>query len=626
MTTIPHGRAMNLSKYSGLIVLFLLVCGGYIAAQTDRDKPSVRLQMEDRKAVRDYRPDDLALVRALIGRGAHISAANLLEDMYAADPGNTEVINLLLNCYFELKAYQKAEILLQRQLEAFPFAFQYHARLLDVYLKIGVDSLIDSQIKNTLEKFPGNPDIYRSIVKKLTRFGYDDQALNMIKLGRQEFENDLLFALESASLHEIKGSYYDAVMEYFKSISDDTLTLPKVDRKMASLIRFPGAPPDVINALRDLLDTLPDNTYALKRLQEAYILNNQLAEAFEITMSLDSLTKSNGVELFIYMRQCRERKLYDQVIKIAEYIDERGFDEHPFADYKFYYAEALVELGMYSEAISNYDDIVKGHKHGRDKADALLQIGNVYRYHLLNYDSARLYYDSVATFYLIDPANTSAWLEIAALYLVESKLDSAKAVFEYLKRKLQSTEQKELVAYNLAMIQFYQKEFNDADLAFRKIIVDYPRGFYVNDALINSLIIGDCLLLFPEVLSGYADALSFETRLMPDSVEARLKAIIEMGETPLIGLSMYKLADFYVRLTDTAHALATIDEMEKQYSDNYFYPYSLKLRGDIFLNSDDSKEKASGIYRNLLENYNSYPFVGEIREKLQKMETYQPSS
>jgi tetratricopeptide (TPR) repeat protein len=614
---------MRMNRYlTLLLVVFQITVAAHICASDESDKKDPGPIMERSQMPG---PLDFTLIRDLIRRGAFISAAGLLEDMYAQNPDNREIVKLLLGCYTELKAFPKAELLLKRQLEKSPFDYFYHERLLDVYLKLGIDSTIDGHIESIFERFPGNQSIYRAVIARLVDYGYGEKALGLIERGRQQFGNQSLFALERAALFETKGDYYAAVGEYMSAVRTDTTAVATADRKLASLIRHPGAAGEVIRALKDMVDSLPEDVYALKVLQEACTKDGRFEDAFDISIRVDSLTESKGMELFRYLTLCRERKLYDQVIRMSEYLDRKDFRKDIISEYKFFYAEALYRTGRYHDAVAVYSYIYDSYPQPRDKALALLEMGRIYRYGLNDLDSARVYFDSTVSSYNISPAHNAAWSEIARLHLVKGKLDSAEVVYRKLEKWSRSDQAREIVAYNLGMIQFYRKNFDEADLAFRKLITDFPRGFYVNDALINSLIIRDSKSAYAKPLSLYAEALYFEVRLMPDSVSVRFKTIIELGRTPLAGLSRYRLAGFYSGLGDTVNALQTIRRMEEESPDDYFYPYALKLKGDILRQDPAKREQAGEIYKELLEKYDSYPFVGEIRETLQKMELVQPA-
>jgi len=207
-TTVHHYRIMKPNNLSALIFIFtLLFCGTISYAQIEKRTVIPNLIMQDKKGSIGSKMDEMDLVRQMVTTGAYMSAADLLEDMYSRQPDNQEIVNLLLNCYTQLKAYPKAELFLKNKLEGNPFHMHFHERLLEVYLKMGEDSLIDNQIENMLGRFPGNSDIYQLVINKLTKQGFNEKASNLIDRGRAEFAFDNLFAIEAAARFGIRGDY-----------------------------------------------------------------------------------------------------------------------------------------------------------------------------------------------------------------------------------------------------------------------------------------------------------------------------------------------------------------------------------------------------------------------------------
>jgi len=618
---------MSSSFYRGLVGLVIIVFAALpAAAQTSGEDAPVRLVQPKQERAGQTADSDIAFIKQLMARGAYMTAAGLLEDEYNVSPGNREIINLLLNCYLELKAYPKAGMLLNRELEKNPDDFDYNEQLLVIHIRTGADSLVTRQLDSMLALFPDREQVYERLAGKLTENGLVDLAIEVIRRGREHFEDPYLFGIELATLLEIKREYYNSVMEYFRALHHDTTLAGGVDHRLGNLIRYPGASDDVIAALRDLLDTLPNNKYALGILQEAYVQEEMFEEAFDLTIALDSINGSGGKDIYIYLQRCRERQLHDQVIRMAEYIDSTFGDASMISEYRFFCAEALTGLSRFDEALDVLRQIYETFPMARDKARALLQAGQIYRYHLARHDTARRYYDSVISQFNIQPINYLTRVEIAELLIVQGRLDSARVNLEKLSERNVSDAQAEKIAYQLAMIHFYKKEFEKADEAFRTLVVRYPRGFYVNDALINSLIIGEAALGFEEALARYAEALFYEVRLMPDSVVARYSQIMDMDATPLGGLAAYQLADFYRENGDISEALAVVEKTSEEYPEDYFRPYCLKLQADIYFEDKGEAEEAASIYRRLLEEFGDYPFVGEVRQSLQRIQASLPAS
>ncbi len=563
--------------------------------------------------------DRLQTARLLIAQGSYISAVGMLEDIYSERPDDRQVIDLLYVGYTALKAYSKAEMLMKRELEKHPTDVVYNEQLLDLYMKMADDSLVNVQAHRIIDLFPGGKPVYEQVIRGLQANGYDDLGMEFIERARTEFNDPDMFILLAGNFYEVRRDYGKAVREYFRASKLDSLTAFEADRRMAALIRYPDAPDEVIDTLQGILTEIPSDTFALKFLSEAFIRQNKFAEAFESTVKLDSLTGGDGREVFNYMRRCRERGLYNEVVKVSEYLSRSKQEKSIPYNFNFYYAEALSKLGRTADAIGVYEKIERESPRPRDRAEALFQIGNVYRYELKNYDSARVYYDSTTTAYSFTSIRMMARMEIAGLYLVEGDLDKAQAEYEQLLGEKMLQDSQEQISYTLAMIQLFRKNYKDADVLFRKLISDYPRGVYLNDAIVTSLSIRESAEIHPNALSDYANAIYYEVRSMPDSAEAMLKSVIERGMTPLLGTSMYRLAANYMNHGKNDQALEVVEEMKKDYPDDYFYPYCLKIKGDIYLQDDSTRAEGVEIYKSILENYGNYPFVGEVREKLQEL-------
>ena len=576
------------------------------------------------------RLSEFNVIHTLMARGAYISAAGMLEDLYAQRPDDRNVTNLLLTCYIELKAYEKAEILLKRVLRKNPYDYQFRFQILELYLKSGRDSLITKEIDNILASFPGDKNVYTQLIDVLTRDGYPYPGIDLINRARTEFSDSSLFALKAASVYEIRGEYFEAVMEYFRAVggdlAGDSTALMEADRRLAALIRYPQAPPEVIRGLKAILAREPGNLFALKNLSEAYIKQGDYGEAFDVVVSIDSIAEMEGKELYGYLRKCHERKLYRQVIQAADYIERTYPDNSLLMSFKFFRAAAYRGLGEYLRALEDFNYVIEHSPNHRDQADALLSIGNIYRYDLIKYDSALIFYDSVLTHYrrYVQTA-TRADIEKAQMFMVQGELDRAEKTFLSIDSNRIHDDWREAIDFNLAMIEFYRKNFESADLKFRQHIQRYPRGFYLNDALLNSLIIGESVYMAPEALAEYSEALLFDFRLMPDSVESRLQLIIDRGESPLLGMAHYRLAGHYAGQNRETEALEIIDSFGSSYPDDYYLPYCLKLKADILSRHDENKEDAIEIYRSILTDYGDYPFTGEIRQQLQELENYRPA-
>lgn len=620
-----------------LLIVILIICAGFSTALGQKAVPKNDDALKPRpRRVNPFdslynsrkegvQIDRLETARRLIAQGAYISAVGMLEDIYSERPDDRQVVDLLFLGYTELKAYSKAEMLVKRQLDKYPTDIGFNQQLLDLYMKMADDSLVNDQAHKIIDRYPGSKSICEQVIRGLKQNGYEDLGMEFIKKARADFNDPDMFILLAGNFYEVRRDYGKAVREYYRASKLDSLTASEADRRMGALIRYPDSPGEVIDTLEAILAVNPADTFALKFLSEAFIRQREFSEAFESTVKLDSLTGGDGRQVFNYMRRCRERGLYNEVVKVSEYLSRNREKKNIPYNFHFYYAEALSHLGRTSDAIAVYEKIERESPRQRDRAEALFHIGNVYRYDLKDYDSARVYYDSTMNSYGYTGIRMLARMEIAGLYLVQGDLDKAQEEYEKLLGEKMLQDNQERISYTLALIQLFRKNYKDADVLFRKLISDYPRGVYLNDAIVTSLAIRESAEMHPNALGDYADAIFYEVRLMPDSAEAMLKSVIERGMTPLLGTSMYRLAANYMNHGKEDRALDVVEKMGRNYSEDYFYPYCLKIKGDIYLRDESTRAEGVEIYKSILENYGNYPFIGEVREKLQELSGYLPA-
>jgi len=149
--------------------------------------------------------------------------------------------------------------------------------------------------------------------------------------------------------------------------------------------------------------------------------------------------------------------------------------------------------------------------------------------------------------------------------------------------------------------------------------VDYPRGFYVNNALQLILVIDEAGEN-QEILENFSQALWFLDRQMPDSTRLRFNEIANTPGGALADIALYRLAGLDLEGADTLSALGYIERLITEFPESYYLPFGMKIKADIYVLDENKTEEAKNLYRHLLENYGTYPFISKIRDKLRQLE------
>ena len=558
------------------------------------------------------------LARQLINQKDYHGAAALLEPLFSKIPNHTLIYNLLRQCYDKLGYLPKISDLANRMIEEYPNECRYRLDLARVQVQMqGPQSGLESFYKAAqLAKTDGD---YLNVTNSMMSAGFAEEALTLIESLKEKIVNPSSFALQRGILLEAQRLYHEAVLAYLPLLADTTRDAVTAERRLLALLEFPASSEQVEATLLEGIKT-SSNLHGLKALAAYYLKIGRLDEALTYTLQLDSLQELNGQALIRFMRSCRERRQYALAISMGEYFFDHYHQSPVMTEAYLVYADALTQIGRYDDAIAVYENLVTYSPRVQDQGEGLYYIGMVYLDHLTDYDAARTYFDSVVTHYQRGVGYIRSHVARPYCDLRQGDLVAARADFLKLTQMRLHEDMAEEVDYRLAVIDFCRHDFDSASVELQRLMVDYPRGFFVNDAM-RLLMVMDRIGENESLMSEYAHALQFELRRMEDSLKAALVAITEgPSAVALADFALFRLVNISLADNDTTSVLRFVQRLEERFPDSYYYPYGLKAKGDICYSDAERTEECKLIYRQLLEEFPNYPFTSEVRQRLRELE------
>ncbi len=562
----------------------------------------------------------LQLARQLMASQDFQSAADILEVLYESDPDNTIISNSLKSCYEHLKQYSKGELLLRRLCEQFPDNISYEINLAENLIR---QAKLDEgkELYNALfESFQSeNSAMFTSVVRSMIVCDLDEEALDVIAKLRTQSGNSRLMAVERAGILEQQRNYADAALEYLAALKDSTNVGNAAEKGLEALLGFEESSASAEKSLLTRINS--DSTgRALKVLSAYYLKTGRFDDAFQFAVRQDSASGFGGASLIQYLRGCMERKLYPQAVRMSSYVIANRKNQPYVSEFYYRYAEALEELGQYQKAINVYDTIFYMLPREQDRAEAVYRIGKIYLERLDNPALSLKYFDSVINNYVVGFAYNGACMSKPRAYLQMGDLKNARMEFEKLLLLRQPAEISEELQFNLALLFMFEHKYDSCKAALKKLMVDYPQGFYINDAVQLSFVMnqaGEAV----DLLDNFAGALQFQKMKLYDSTVSRFVAVADAENKALSDIALIRLIEIVLNRGDSLRAFKFVERMETEQSDSYYLPYGLKIKADILAAKPDSVDPAKEIYRRLLEKFQNYPFINEVREKLRKLET-----
>ncbi len=609
-----------------LLLVSLLALMGVANGRTEVNEKSddpIILQRQKKNPQDERQRQQLSLARKLMDSKNWQGAAAVLETLYETNPTHGVVVNQLMKCLDQLKQYPKAVDLVRRQIQRQSNNFHLRLRLAEYLVKqdsldaaLGVYNKIIGMVPNN------SIGSYQSIVNNMVLFGFPDRAVELIDSLRLALSDSRLFALQKGGILEQKREYAEATLEFYHLLGDTARSAINAEMKIVSLLDFPVSSEAALEVLTEIADQTP-NHKLYKILSDFYLKKQQFEPAFEYAVRRDSSGNQKGIGLLTFLRNCRERELNDETIRMSRYILDKYESSPILPETYFIYAEALANAARYDEAINIYDTIVAVLPRAQDKASALFEIGQIYSNQLDDCPKGLKMYDSVISTFPAGVGYVDALLARPDCYIRLGEYEQARKDFALLRHRHLDENRKEEIEYNLALMDFFEKKFDSCRVAFRKLMIDFPMGYFVNDALRLLMVIneaeGDNDLLYL-----YSSAEMFKKRRMPDSTKNRYEALTRSINRVLADNALFGLMNLSLEEADTTSTLNSIEKLAEEFPDSYYLPYGLKLRADIWLLNEAKKPEATREYRSLLENYPDYPFVSKVREILRKLEAAQP--
>lgn len=599
-----------------IVIGALCMIGGQTASAKKSIKPKVRvIQLP---ASSEEFDQQVRLGRQLIKHKDYHGAAAVLEPLISEVPNHSLVYNLLRQCYDKLGYLPKVFDLANHMIKEYPNEFRYRLDLARVQVQMHEPEAGLESFHKAAQMAKTDSD-YLSVTNMMMSSGFAEEALTLMESIEEKITNPSAFALQRGVLLEAQRLYREAVLAYQPLLEDTTRDAITAERRLLALLEFPASSEQAEATLLEGITTSA-NSRGLKALTAYYLKIGRLDEALAYTLQLDSLQERDGQALVRFMRSCRERRQYGLAISMGEYFFDHYHQSPVMTEAYFVYADALTQIERYDDAIAVYDNLVTYSPRVQDRGEGLYNIGKIYLDHLADYHTARRYFDSVVTHYSRGVGYIRAHLARPYCDLRQGDFTTARAGFLNLSQLRLNEDMAEEVDYRLAVIDFCLGDFDSAGVELQRLMVDFPRGFFVNDAM-RLLMVMDRIGENKPLMSEYARALQFELRRMEDSLEAALVGIAEgPSGIALADYALFRLVNISVADKDATSVLKYAQRLEERFPESYYYPYGLKAKGDIYYSDTERLEECKLIYRQLLQEFPDYPFTSEVRQRLRDLE------
>jgi tetratricopeptide (TPR) repeat protein len=548
-----------------------------------------------------------------------LCAKHLDDKNYSPD---SQVFSYLKQAYRQTKSYDRLTKLILEQINTNPKDWLLWCEWGDCQIKMGELTSSEQSFGKAIQLVPDLADVYPVVANYYLLNGMTQNAIQTYITGNRNLKSRN-FSLELAHLYESVRDYKKAVESYFDFMQNDSEKFNLVQGYILGLISSGEDLAGMELALRNIIQKEPENKYAFQLLSSLLFEKGEVGSALEMSKTTDLLWQKEGEYFFSFARLCQKNGFYPEAISACDYLLSK-YPYRPFIPQtKLCKAASLEGEKKYSEAASSLQKIIFDYKRGEEVNEAYFQLGEMKLSLFHQPDSALFYYR-----YLLKNSSSLRFFDavtrIGDCFLIEGELDSAYLWFTNILKTPEGKDKFEEVRFKLAEIDFFRGKFDQAEEEYNRLVLDYPKGLYVNNCLEKLVLLKEnkansaTLLLFSEALlertkRNYDKALSLFQNIINFENKSQ-DAFAQLAEA-----SQVQTALIYRERKAFGQSIEAFSQVVEKYPKSFYCPLALKSIGDIYYFDLDDKANAEISYERVLSQYNNSPFVEEIRDKLKRI-------
>ncbi|MBD3298489.1 MAG: tetratricopeptide repeat protein [candidate division Zixibacteria bacterium] len=622
-----------------ILTLLVMAAGESVRAQdTTRRQPATdtirirpgsggridvqNLQQLLRNQVRIHRGGGMPQVveaEQFMSQGNYERAIQILEPLYEEDPDNPTIMSSLKRAYKGVKDYDALQSLIDKQLETSPDDAVLLSELADLHFLAGREEKGEEVIERILEKAPSDPDRYNLAARSYLNNGMYQEGIATYYRGRRELGDSLIFAQELGRLFEARREYAAAVVEHFRYLAASPHSRSVAERRITNLIKVPEAVDQITQAFVGIVSEYPNNEYAHSLYGDLLFESGAIDSAFAEYRRADALSEQEGQHQLKGLKRCLETEHYTNARAEADDFLARYPEHQRSIDVAFVLARAELGLDRPDVAVAMLNELANDIPKDDERARIQLEIGEIYRVHVRDMDSAQAYYRLVVDGNARENDRTTALMRLGDLAVYFGELDRADSIYQIAHTVRPRPDQREEIDFRRAEIELFRQAYDACREELNALVKAHPRGRFVNDALQLSMIIGEGQDAMNWSLNHYADG-AYALRRGQDSIALEhFGAIVKDSANGIADEALFEVAQIHTSHAAFDSALADYERLIQFFPESFMVPRAWLAIGDLYAGPLAEASQAREAYQVIISEHKNSPVVEEARLRLQTL-------
>ncbi|MCX8054528.1 MAG: hypothetical protein N3A67_02535 [Ignavibacteria bacterium] len=554
------------------------------------------------------------------------NAARIYEELYKENSNNQVVFEGLvrnfisLNRYSELLQYVKNRYDKQKDI----INSSIYAELL---WRTGNTNEANKIWDKAISDYSQNPLVYEQISNSMIQMRLFDKAISVLKQGRNNLNNKVIFSDNLSKLYIAIGDYRNGLTEILSQFQVNW-NLAITQGRIYALLINDEAEKYILNELKKFANNNSENIIAQELLAWYYRTTNKLEQALELFRNIDRLKKANGAEILRFAEECRRDGQFDVAMKAYGIVIDLG-KNHPLIHSAWYgYARTLEQKIMSqkqmskesaNELIAKYKSIIKEFPNTQQALESRLRIAYILSNYLKNHEEAIKELNAAISERPRTSIAASATIDLANIYINLEKFEDAKIMLSNFINNNASNFQSltNKAQFLIAEISFFNGQLDTALKQYANLII-VPETDIANASL-NRIVLIEQNKQYTKALSSFARA-EFEERRnnLKEAIELYSNTANLSSGTDLFELALKKKIEIEYLSEDYQSVIKTADYLLEKVPDSIYGDFALLRKADslVFINN---KQDALNLYTEILSKFPLSIYLPEIREKIKSL-------
>lgn len=502
-------------KTAWLVVALLAAGPGPLFAQ-DRADPDDDPQFQRRiqEAGRQLR------------RGSPDRARRVFEDLLAERPGSRDAFAGVVAARIAAFDLDGLDEIVEARIAERGDDPELRLLLGDIHAAAGRRTEAMAVWRGALDLFESRDEAYRRIAGRMEERRMIEEAILFLREGRAEGGERFRFSEDLCRLLVFTGEMDGSAREWVRAAAAGSRKNAEAVRRLFELREGGEIDSFPYDEMKAILDSLPARHGVREILAECYLEEGRCGDARTEYEELERSQPRCGTYLMPFAHRAADRGCFGEAARAASDL-ARGCDRPSVRlDASFLLGRVQREDGDPDGAIATYGAIMGETKNVRETNRARFELASVLVDDLGDGARAIPVLEELLGAERYDRLEDARFL-LARARLITGDFEGARREYETIHDAAGDDGTRERAIYGVGRSLFFAGRMDDALAEYRRVVDQYPTGFFLNDAIDQSIFISEHRDAGDGALREFADCLLRVERKDYEGARKKLESLLE---------------------------------------------------------------------------------------------------